>query len=138
MTPLQEAQRRLCCHQLEHLLGSAASRASHCITFVLYFFKTFFFFLLPTPHLVSCITLLQSLFWARRDPGTHQLGSCHRRPQPVWIAAPFDWCRERRSFLPARKKIKPGRKKKQSSYFSLGDFSFLSVLSNFLQGVVYY
>lgn len=46
----------LCCHQLEHLLGSAASRphiASHL----------FVFFSRPTPHPVSCITLLQSLFF---------------------------------------------------------------------------
>lgn len=34
--------------------------------------------ILPTTYPVSCITVLKSLFWARREPGTHQQESCHR------------------------------------------------------------
>lgn len=127
MTPLCEAEYRRR-HSRPPLLSSAGTSARLCSPrphITSHLFETFLF--LPTPHPVSCITLLQSLFWAQRDPGTHQMESCPCRPQPVWIAAPSDWVRERRSSLPARKKNQTGEKKKKSGYFSF--LSILSILS---------
>lgn len=103
------------------------SLPEHYITFVFLFLLHFFFFL-PTAHPVSCIALLQSLFWARCEPGTHQQGSCHRRPparaQPLWIQEEKDGV----SCLRGKKSNGDKKQKNSQSYFSVGDFSFLSFL----------
>lgn len=104
--------------------------ASHYITFVLHFFKTLFFCVcLPTPHPVSCITLLQT---PRRDPRTHQLGSSHRQPTGRSL---FGWRlfliggeKDGVSCLRGGKKIKRGRKKNQNPVIFLwGIFLFFPI-----------
>lgn len=135
MTPFRGGKRRR-----PPLLSSAgtsarlrspeASTHSPSITSHLFFFfyYIFFFFFLPTAHPVSCIALLQSLFWARCEPGTHQQGSCHRRPparaQPLWIQEEKDGV----SCLRGKKSNGDKKQKNSQSYFSVGDFSFLSFL----------
>lgn len=132
------------------LRSPEASTHSPSITSHLFFFFYCAFFFkkkkknfIPTAHPVSCIALLQSLFWARCEPGTHQQGSCHRRPparaQPLWIQEEKDGV----SCLQGTK-IKRGGKKKNPSrviflkgiflFFLFCSFQFLTGCSVLLAG----
>lgn len=133
MTPF-----RLCCRQLEHLLGSGAPRppltprALHhiCFSFFIVLFfkkkKNFFLYLLLIPSHASpssnhCFGHDVNLAPISRDLVT--AGRLH-------VRSLFGF-RKRKTAFPACKEQKSnvGKKKKPiQSYFSVGDFSFLSFL----------